>query len=436
MNTIGNILNSITSFITNSSKNSRAPLPSGIARVVTAIILGVGTIGIAYGLSALWRNLRQVDKNETQEKISQFFRRIFAKNHTEKSENPITAHSFTEQPNEFIGIQPIDPHFTRLKSIAEQRNAHNIAKTYMQEELSKINAEVFFVSPSSAPCPEVQGIQFKHDLDPAIFTWENTQGVQGDIQRDGKLLNHVVLYGVASQFNACEAVTPFTPNPGTAVQTYKGDPTQGPGAQLQFPDQQVEIINNGANLGFNGLCQILDDTTRMTVRHGYLTPKTPELADIVIRQLREDGHKMEFPCVGNIPKKEGNTEKVYEMLVAAPAFGDYSIMANSIMSDNQKKEVEFLCALHGYRAQFQQAIQLATLNPEKQVVFKPTAPGLGVFGNRIENVARGFYLAADEFQKQLAEKNINNIQVRFQVYKGGGDARTMATTLGLNEAKN
>lgn len=438
MNTIENILDNVTSFIVDPGNESRTPLTQGIAWAIT-IILGIGTLGIAQCLSTLWRKLRQIDQNETHEEISQ----IFSKSHPNSTvedlnpiDSPLSKVLDSQQPLSNVSktscdIQPIDSNFTINQLIDEQRKAHSRAKTYMQAEAGKINAEVVFVSPPHSACPPVNEVAIKLDLDQTVFAWENTKGVQGDIQKDGKLLHHVVLYGVASQFNACEAVDPFTPKPGTAVETYKGDPTQGPGAQLQFPDQQVEIINDAANLGFNGLCHVLDETTKGTIRHGYLTPKTPTLAETVIAQLRENGHKMEFPCIGNIPKQKGNTEKVYVMLVAAPAFGKrYS--KGSTITDNQKKEMEFLCALSAYRAQFQQVIQLATLNPEKQVIFKPTAPGLGVFGNRIENVAKAFYMAAKEYENQLIE---NKISVRLQVFGGQGDARNMAAALGLDEFK-
>lgn len=340
----------------------------------------------------------------------------------------VIEHLLNNQSKLTSPIKAIDPNFTVNKSITEQRNAHNNAKQYLQEEATKINAEVFFVSPvNGLSCLRVDEIEIKQDLDTAIFTWENTKGVQGDIQKDGKLFGYVVLYGVASQFNSCEATQRFTPKPGTAVETYQSDPTQGPGAQLQFPNQQVEMINNAANLGFNGLCQVLDDSTKMAVKHGYLTPETKQSAEIVIRQLQQNGDKMEFLCIGNIPKGKNNTEKVYEMLVAAPAFGMYSM---GFAADDQKREIEFLCALSGYRAQFQQAIQLAASTPEKQVIFKPTATGLGVFGNRAENVAKAFYVAAKEYENQLRAKNV---QVCFQVFRGEGAARNMATALGLNE---
>lgn len=154
-----------------------------------------------------------------------------------------------------------------------------------------------------------------------------------------------------------------------------------------------------------------------------------ELSNIVIEQLQKDGGKIEYPCIGNIPNGDDNTEKVYEMMVAAPAFGMYSL-GNA--TDKQKSEIEFLCALQGYRAQFHQSLKLAESNPDKKIIFKPTAPGLGVFGNRGSNISKAFYVAAKEFEDQLIVKKI---QVRLQVYKGAGPARSMANALYLAETK-
>ncbi len=327
-------------------------------------------------------------------------------------------------------IEPIHPDFTEVNSVAHQRSAHRSAKAYLQEEAKKIDAEVVFVSPPDYDNPWVNKVSIKQNLDSSIFKWENTDGVQGDIQRDSKLRDHVVLYGVASQFNCSESCMPETPQPGAAVETYRGDPTQGPGAQSQFSDELIERINDAANIGYNGLCHVLDNDTKMTIKHGYLTPRTETLANAVIKQLQQKGNQMEFPCIGCIPKGEGNTEKVYEMLVSAPAFGMYSY--GLPVGYKQKSEIEFLCSLHAYRAQFQQAIKLAEFFPEKQIIFKPTAPGLGVFSNVTMNIAKAFYVAAKEYEDQLKR---NNILVRLQIFHGGGDTRDMATILGLNEYK-
>ena len=113
------------------------------------------------------------------------------------------------------------------------------------------------------------------------------------------------------------------------------------------------------------------------------------------------------------------------MLVAAPAFGQYTI---NVLVEEDQNEIEYLCALQGYRAQFQQIIQLAENNPTKKAIFKPTAPGLGVFGNKAENVAKAFYMAAKEYESQLQEKNIS---VQLQVFRGMGPAKEMADLLYL-----
>ena len=90
-------------------------------------------------------------------------------------------------------------------------------------------------------------------------------------------------------------------------------------------------------------------------------------------------------------------------------------------------------SLQSCRAQLQQVIHLARINPDKQVIFKPTSPGLGVFSNQPVNVAKGFYIAAEEFKDELRDLGI---QVRFQVYYGTGRAKDMADILGLKEYKS
>lgn len=324
--------------------------------------------------------------------------------------------------------------FTLHNSIEDQRRAHDTAKKNLIEKAGSIGAEVTFVTPliEAIIGPSINSVKINKDLDGNIFSWQKTDGVQDDIQKDGKLSDRVVLYGVASQFNSCEASDRFTPGIGKAVETYKNDRTQGPLAQLQFPDQQVELINIAANEGLNGLCRILDEETKSTVKHGYLTPETKESAESLIQALTLVGHQIEFLCIGNIPKGEGNTQKVYEMLVAAPAFGRYDFK-NSTVTDSQKREIEFLCAFWGYRAQFYQVCQIARSNLEKQVIFKPTTPGLGVFGNKVESVAKAFYFAAKEFEWLL---KLRNIKVQLQVFKGQGEAKNMADMLGLEQCSD
>jgi hypothetical protein len=397
------------------SNNDRTETEQGAAWTVP-ILLAIGTAGISQGLSALWRYLRHIEKNDTQDKICWIFNEIFGINSAESN-------SSNTDPEIPTTITAIDKAFTS-RPIEEQKKAHNIAKAYLEKRLSIIGAEVTFVSPIQKAPQLVDSIKIQNDLDKSVFSWQNTTGVQHDIQKDSTNSSLVVLYGVASQFNSCEAPDRFTPDPGRAFAIYCNDLTQGPLAQLQFPLEQVELINDAANIGFNGLCQVLDDATKENIQHGYFSPSNA-FSQIIIQQLVENGHKIEFPCIGNVPTKPSATEKVYEMLVAAPAFGMYQI--DSLQKKDQN-EIEYLCALQGYRAQFQQIIQLAENNPQKKAVFKPTAPGLGVFGNKAENVAKAFYVAAKENESQLREKNIS---VQLQVFRGTGPAREMANRLYL-----
>ena len=311
-----------------------------------------------------------------------------------------------------------------------QRNNHLTAKEQLQTSLAQKfpEAKVSFVSPAKKPCPKVAEVIIKKDLDNTIFTWENTQGVKNDIQKDGKNDKQTVLYGVASQFNGSEAVNPYQVPKSEAVKTYKKDRTQGPEAQLQFPDSQVELINNAAFDGFNGLCRVLDEKTIHLVHHGYLIVKSEENAFQLIRQLQIRGNLVEYLCIGNTPKGEGNTQQVYEMLVAAPAFGR-SYNRDCTATKEQQDEIQFLCALLAYRAQFQQALSLAG-SSEKPVIFKPTTPGLGVYKNEVENVAKGFYVAAKEFEPELKD---HRVKVQLQVFRGSGLSREMADLMGLQK---
>lgn len=85
---------------------------------------------------------------------------------------------------------------------------------------------------------------------------------------------------MASQFNVGDWPGPFTVAPGDSYKAMKHDRTQAPQAHLAYPTKQLETFNRAANLGFNGLIQVLSDSymengvpvdTRTAVRHGYLT---------------------------------------------------------------------------------------------------------------------------------------------------------------------
>ena len=87
--------------------------------------------------------------------------------------------------------------------------------------------------------------------------------------------------------------------------------------------------------------------------------------------------------------------------------------------------------MHAYRSQFKKSIELAEENPEKTVVFKPTTPGLGVFGNDVESIAKAFYIASKEYEALLRD---SRVKVCLQVFRGEGYARQMANVLGLEQS--
>lgn len=73
------IIDDITSFLIDPSKEDRRPVMQGLAWAST-LLLAVASIGLVQGLSVLWRHLRRIDTNKTQEKIVQLFQKIFTKN--------------------------------------------------------------------------------------------------------------------------------------------------------------------------------------------------------------------------------------------------------------------------------------------------------------------------------------------------------------------
>ena len=334
-------------------------------------------------------------------------------------------------PGIIRNTRPIVPGYAEKATIDSQRNAHAQSKAFLKKYLPLTGASVQFVGSPGGDCPSHRDVRLKNDLDPKVFSWEPTTGVQDDIQRDGKRTeDNLVIYGVASQFNGSESPKRETVSPGKAVEVYKTDHTQGPQAQLQFSAEQVELLNCGANLGYNGLSPVLSNNTKSAVKHGYLCPKTSSEANDLIVQLRGHGNRIEYPCIGNKPTNsvgEAGSKQVLQILTAAPAFGMYDISNHSV-SNEQKHEIQFLCALHSYRAQFHHAISLAKQG--FSVVLKPTAVGLGAFGNETNIVAKAYYTAAKEYQHDLKNQNV---EVCMQVFRGIGAARELVNYLGLKE---
>ncbi len=166
--------------------------------------------------------------------------------------------------------------------------------------------------------------------------------------------------------------------------------------------------------------------------------------ELVKKQLAA-GEKMEYLCVANEPcnphtNDRQGSKKVHLILTAAHAHGyaELYIKSENRLDETQAKEIQFLCALQSYRAQFNQCIAMASRH-NIPVIFKPTAVGLGVFKNEPEVIAKAFYQAAKEFQLDLL---CANVEVRFQVFRYpgisdqgflGDRARQLVGYLHLNE---
>jgi hypothetical protein len=88
MRLVEKFLDNTTSFIMDPSNKNRTPLNKGLAWGLT-IFMGVGTVGIAHGLSAGWRKLRHIDKNDTHDMISELFQRLFLKNNKNSNSQQI-----------------------------------------------------------------------------------------------------------------------------------------------------------------------------------------------------------------------------------------------------------------------------------------------------------------------------------------------------------
>jgi hypothetical protein len=339
-------------------------------------------------------------------------------------------------------VAPIHQDFTSIHSIESQQTAHEVAKEFLTTHLPLTGAELEIISSPCLPTPSYKDVQIEPDLNPKIFCWEKTSGVEDDIQRDGKRRKKCrVIYAAASQFNGCEATQVMTIKPGEACTAYAGDKTQGPTAQLQFSKDQVELINCAGNLGFNGLCNILDESTKNSVQHGYFRP-TKLHYESVKEQLSAGG--VEYICIGNKPidSKGQKNNDVHLILVSAHAYG--ATWGDEYINGEEANEIQFLCALNAYRAQFKQCVHMANKN-KLPLIFKPAAIGMGAWGNDPQVIAQAFYQAAKECENILVDANV---QVIFQVWRNPYNpyfteeeflldgARQLVGHLGLNEQPN
>lgn len=345
----------------------------------------------------------------------------------------------------------IDKNFTENYTIEDQRSAHVNAKDFLLKFLPSVGSSIEFILPPSSPIEDPENIDLRlstnnyqkwnltlegetinssfKNLDPDVFTYQTTKGVREDIIADSQNNDEdsEIIYVAASQFNGAEAPSPSTLAPGTAVKNYQYDMTQGPQAQLAYSDEQVELLNCAANIGYNGLVNVLDENTKVQVKHGYL------MADInneenVISNLKNYGHKLEFPCITGRP--HGGKKLISMILTAAPARGFKTD------SDKNQHMIQYLCALKAFRAQFQHSVNLAQ-KTSKKIILKSAAVGLGAFYNHPLYIGRAFYSAACEFQDQLKE---HHVIVQFQVFEKNGHrdkpADYLVNLLGLTQYGN
>lgn len=328
-------------------------------------------------------------------------------------------------------LRDLPPAFVRTSdtiSSAQVLEYHEQAKAELRDALAATDlGRVEYVTaeprPLSGPLPTT--------LDPSIFHWSATEGVQDDIPRAARNRNQVHLWMLASQCNGTEAPEPLTPAPGDVMRASATDRTQGPLAQRTNP-RLFELVNAFlGNRGFNMLARVLPPaTTVAAMQHGYLILSSTNLSHIA-RNFTTHWQQAEYPCVES-PLPEG---PAYLMMAAAPALGIYSPGLTSIEYTSQPmRDVQYHSALANFTAQFKQVRALMDRHPNKGVVYHPCAVGLGVFGNNPSIVGQAFLAAAQVFQAQLTPAQKQRVKVQFEVFRGTDEgARTVATTAGIQQ---
>ena len=298
--------------------------------------------------------------------------------------------------------------------------SHEVAKKTFKDAMKHLGLGVSYLDATGWDHKPLEGV-----LDKSIFRWSATTGVQNDIPAVSRDKDRVHVFSVASQYNAAEAIRPFTPPVGQAMKASKNDNTQGPHAQRTNPVAFELVTAFLTNLGFNMMEHVLPSAGSTheqgsAIQHGYLRPNN-ETIDELSNEMIANSQKLEVPCYESRPTQDG--ESVYLMLGAAPAIG-YSY---GLTKESQK--LQYHAFLANFTTQFKQTLHLLDENPTKEVVLHVAGTGLGVFGCEYKVFAAAFKQAALEFQTKLKKADLKRVHVQLEAYKGNGDVKKVGETL-------
>ncbi|MCB1110209.1 MAG: hypothetical protein KDK64_04455 [Chlamydiia bacterium] len=307
--------------------------------------------------------------------------------------------------------------------------SHESAKHYFAEILKKLGMSVDFVTAKGWDYQETV-----KELDCSMFHWSITQGVQNDIPHVSKDSSRVHLFSVASQYNASEAPSPFTPQVGEAMSKSEGDNTQGPLAQRTNPIMFELVTAFLTNLGFNMMEKVFPSAGKTflptsSIEHGYLRPTNANVGQFA-EEMELSFDQIELPCYES-HLQEG-AHPIFLILGAAPALG-YSPGLARGSTDCQKLQYYAYQAL--FSAQFNQVRTLLERYPDKDIVFHVTGTGLGVFKCDPKIFSNAFQKVAYTFQESLAAEDRARVHVQLESHRGSDELVQVAQSLKLGPAK-
>ncbi|MFZ4773705.1 MAG: hypothetical protein ACOYK9_06940 [Chlamydiia bacterium] len=291
--------------------------------------------------------------------------------------------------------------------------AHDTAKEQFTKAIQScpLTSMVQFSTVKATPIPFLTPPAEKTTLDPSIFFWRLTPGVQVLIQKTKAAMSNTHrIFVAASQYNGTESTGPEVPKPGLAMKCSAHDYTQGPFAQRENP-ALFELINAFlAGFGFNQLANVLSEKGFEAYQNGYLTPKDHSTLDGLIEDFTRSGTELELPCM--------KMEKMDLLLASAPAFGEYTI--DLTLPSEKLLDLQSKAALYGYKAQFNHVRDALTdpRNLNKTIVCHMTGVGLGVFSNNQTSAGNSFKQAALDFQNWLDVNKIGpeRVKIIFESY--------------------